>query len=309
MIFISFDVGIINMAYCIVQIQEATSLEQKKITILDWKVIDISTSTSTTQIIEKDHTCHHCNCKRRAKYVSASESFFCQTHAKKSTFHLPIVFHSSWLKKDLLLLCDTLSIVHDMKVTKKTVLQLLDTFQTTHCLTILVKKKKNTSEIPLVTLGKNLKELLDSIPCISSVSTVLIENQIAPIANRMKTIQGMIMQYFIMKIQSIDIHFIQAGNKLKLFSTTPSTNKTEKQTYKDHKNNATLHCIRLLETNHLDSTEFFLSKKKDDLADSFLQCIWFLHMRKIVSLQEYLLVTGTHVHAQDTGTHAQDTGY
>ena len=292
MIIISFDVGIVNMAYCIIQIEESTHLEQeKKMTIVDWKVIDISKSIKdkdqTTLLLEDKK----CQCNRRAKYVSKSGLFFCQTHAKKSAFSFPIIFHASWLKKDLLNLCDTLSIDRDAKASKKTILQLLDSFQTTHCLEILTKRKKNTSEIPLVVLGRNLKEILDNIPCISSISTVLIENQIAPIANRMKTIQGMIMQYFIMKMEKIDIHFIQAGNKLKLFPTTERNDITEKQKYKSHKENATSHCSQLLEKNKLDySIDFHTSVKKDDLADSFLQCVWFLHMRKIIAVKDYTII-------------------
>jgi hypothetical protein len=289
MIIISFDVGIVNMAYCILQIHEATHLEQeKKVTIVDWKVIDISKSINdnehqTMMSLENKK----CQCNRRAKYTSKSGFFFCQTHAKKSAFHLPIVFHASWLKKDLVDLCDTLSIVREPHVSKNTIMQLLDSYSTTHCLhTIATTKKQNTSDIPLVVLGRNLKERLDSIPCITSISTVLIENQIAPIANRMKTIQGMIMQYFIMKIEKIDIHFIQAGNKLKLFPIVERTTETEKQKYKNHKENATLYSSRLLEANQLDSIDFHMSKKKDDLADSFLQCIWFLHMQKRIAMND-----------------------
>ena len=53
----------------------------------------------------------------------------------------------------------------------------------------------------MVTLGKNMKGVFDEIMCdVSGIEIVLIENQISPIANRMKTIQGMIMQYFIMMV-------------------------------------------------------------------------------------------------------------
>ena len=45
---------------------------------------------------------------------------------------------------------------------------------------------------------------------------VIIENQIGPLAIRMKTIQGMIVQYFIMSNLNVEhIEFISASNKLK----------------------------------------------------------------------------------------------
>ena len=50
----------------------------------------------------------------------------------------------------------------------------------------------------------------------SLLDHIIIENQISPIANRMKTLQGMIAQYFIMR-GNAHIAFISSANKLKLF--------------------------------------------------------------------------------------------
>ena len=47
-----------------------------------------------------------------------------------------------------------------------------------------------------------------------NIDCVIIENQISPLANKMKTIQGMIAQYFIMN-NTKTIEFISASNKLK----------------------------------------------------------------------------------------------
>ena len=70
------------------------------------------------------------------------------------------------------------------------------------------KKKPSNSPINLVTLGVNLKREFDVLFKNHDISNVLIENQIGPLANRMKSIQGMITQYFIMNniilTQSID---------------------------------------------------------------------------------------------------------
>jgi hypothetical protein len=60
-------------------------------------------------------------------------------------------------------------------------------------------------------------DILDSNPILSSIDHIVIENQISPIANRMKTLQGMIAQYFIMRGKET-ISFISSANKLKLFS-------------------------------------------------------------------------------------------
>ena len=49
------------------------------------------------------------------------------------------------------------------------------------------------------------------------IDTVVIENQISPIANRMKTVQGMITQYFLMRgVDKRQIIYFSAVQKLKV---------------------------------------------------------------------------------------------
>ena len=54
----------------------------------------------------------------------------------------------------------------------------------------------------------------------SQLHYVIIENQISPIANRMKSIQGMLTQYFITK-DVPHIEYISAINKLSSLSDKP----------------------------------------------------------------------------------------
>jgi len=131
--------------------------------------------------------------------------------------------------------------------------------------------KVNTNDLTLIEIGINLKEKLDELYSDIKIDTVIIENQISPIANRMTTLQGMIAQYFIMKNVN-DIHFISAANKLKDYIST-------KTTYAERKSKGIEICEELLINNeHFSSNlEMFNNhKKKDDLADCFLQGIWFL---------------------------------
>jgi hypothetical protein len=94
----------------------------------------------------------------------------------------------------------------------------------------------------------------------------------------MKTIQGMIAQYFIMRNSNINIEFISSINKLKDSTSTPTTETKVETTYKDRKLLGIKRCLELLRPAN-DTWKTFFSKhtKKDDLADAFLQGMWYLH--------------------------------
>ena len=140
-------------------------------------------------------------------------------------------------------------------------------------------KKKNAEKVNMVTLGKNMKDVFDELLFdISGVEIVLIENQISPIANRMKTIQGMTAQYFINKNIN-NVVFVSSFNKLKLFSN-------KKLSYREKKKLSVEITTKFLnEVSNLKSwSSFFLaSKKKDDLADCFLQGYYYLINNQLIN--------------------------
>ena len=116
---------------------------------------------------------------------------------------------------------------------------------------------------------------------IGLLDKIVIENQISPIANRMKTLQGMIAQYFIMRGNS-RIAFISSANKLKLFTKTETESKTSKSktSYSERKKAGVAIVKDLLSHNNTTWLPIFLThKKKDDLADAFLQGVWFLNKK------------------------------
>jgi UDP-3-O-acyl-N-acetylglucosamine deacetylase len=137
-----------------------------------------------------------------------------------------------------------------------------------------------------VTIGKNIQSKLnlELDAEFENIEVVVIENQISPIANRMKTIQGMIAQYFIMKIPNIRIEFVNASNKLKDGVSVKevkeiSDEKTDKIKYGERKKQGIKKSIELLEQDgkYQEWVDFFQKHgKKDDLADCFLQGIWFI---------------------------------
>ena len=130
-----------------------------------------------------------------------------------------------------------------------------------------IKKKK--VDYDFVKIGHKLIEIFDEKFKNININIVIIENQIGPLAIKMKTLQGMITQYFIIKKPNCNIHFISSINKLKDF-----TYNDEDLNYKDRKNKGINICQNLLKEN--DLLFFNKHKKKDDLADSFLQGYWFI---------------------------------
>ena len=131
-------------------------------------------------------------------------------------------------------------------------------------LSIHLLTKKNASTIDLIQISRNIQIHFDNKWKDVVFDTVIIENQISPLASRMKTIQGMITQYFVKTVPNI--HYISSSNKLKHVKV--------KMTYQERKKEGIKQCQETIPQKWYD---FFInSDKKDDLADCYLQGIWFI---------------------------------
>jgi len=197
------------------------------------------------------------------------------------------------------------------------------------------KKNKNLSQtqtqastVSLVFVGYSLMKQFDELfyneNCLdqnkNKIDAVVIENQISPIANRMKTVQGMITQYFLMRgVDKDHIIYFSSVQKLKvapyhfIFHDTSEKNNADDadevddiQTYDDRKK-AGVACVRKIlagssttsssmtgsgsspftirsnECTHSAAKlcscwlhRFESHKKKDDMADSFLQGLSYI---------------------------------
>jgi hypothetical protein len=290
---ISFDVGIKNMAYCIFDVSGTDRA------ILAWNVLNLMEEEPIKQVCSclipgKTKKVEPKPCGKIAKYCKAGVTY-CDKHAKKSEEYMvpKKEFSQTALKKlknaDLLTLCKTHSILttdQETQLKKAEILDKMRTFFDTKCFEpIGAVKKTNAGEVDLIIIGKNMKKLLNEIAHINEITHVVIENQISPIANRMKTIQGMLAQYFIMNNSEIHIEFVSSSNKLKgLVNTlTPATPTIEsadqkKTKYKENKQNGVIYCSQILDQNpqFLIWKHVLETKKKDDLADCFLQGMWYL---------------------------------
>jgi len=139
-------------------------------------------------------------------------------------------------------------------------------------------------DLDLITYGRNLMKHLDILltSINGPIDMMIVENQISTLASRMKTLQGMITQYFIMK-NVPQIEFISASCKLKLFtdSALDISSFIDASTYSDRKKSGISICRSLGAGGVPYATwmpMFEKHKKKDDLADCFLQGLWRVYL-------------------------------
>ena len=220
---LSFDVGIKNLAYCLI--------DDEHDTIEDWGILNISV----------DPVCDHVmkglkQCDKSAKFT-INHTKLCPAHQK--------------------LKC------HRDKPSQK------------------IPKTKNA----IFELGKRIIECLDKEPDFLAVDRVLIENQPALKNPTMKSVQMMVYMYFMVKGVSSpsspvnELEMINARNKLKAYTGPPIPCEI-KDRYKRTKFLGVQYCSSMvLENGFIDDkfkTLFQESKKKDDLADAYLQGMYWI---------------------------------
>jgi hypothetical protein len=288
---LSIDVGIRNLSFCLFDMKDA---DKNTLSVLKWDNIDLTEKTNNRCIFvsEKDN---EGLCDKPAKFVKDGKCY-CLKHSKKLNFLQPasdlaLPFLNKQKVQSLIEIADKYKVKYETPYKKAGLIAQLTEFAQTHCFAKI--DKVNASKIDLVTIGRNIEHKFGEIlgEHLPTIETIIIENQIGPIANKMKTIQGMLAQYFIMKNNNISVDFISATNKLKDFmptSTSENTNKSlnsdkslkpEKMDYKQRKKLGIQTCLNFVDTDHRFTTwGAFLHKhqKKDDLSDCFLQGMWYI---------------------------------
>jgi hypothetical protein len=281
---LSIDVGIKNLAYCLFE-TSATLVEQKvaKDNILLWGVINLCGA---------EPNCGENNCKKKAKFaISYAMKYFCPTHAKKSAYILP-TNNLSLKKIKTMKLVDLHKVVKEYKICmapeatkKEDILKTVVGFMEKQMLQPVSQTSANA--LDLIQLGIAMRKAFDEEfkDHLATIDCIIIENQISPIANRMKSLQGMLAQYFIMHDKT-QIVFVSASNKLKGYAAAQSETEeaneaasADTSSYAARKKEGIRITLELLSANYsADWLAYFKThKKKDDLADAFLQGKWYIN--------------------------------
>jgi hypothetical protein len=255
MILLSIDVGISNLAFCLYLV------ENNNIIILLWDIIDL--------INQNNFICSNEKCKYKAKYTK-DNMYYCKTHAKSHNKYLlldnELTSNLNKLKlKDLIELAKNYNIIKDnIKINKTDLLNKIDVFKKDMAFTNIEVKNFN-----LINAGKIINSSFKNIITNYNINCVLIENQMANKSSKMATIQGMLSQYFIDN-NIFNIIHISSSNKLKLFIKKKLSYKEKKKIGIDITNS-------ILIAHFNDWYTYFNNyKKKDDMADCFLQGFWYL---------------------------------
>lgn len=301
---VSFDIGIKNLAYCIF------SISQEGISVAGWGIVNLALQDV---VVKPQCNCAKAKggdlCIKTATYKYGEDQRFCLTHAKSSgkllpTKELSAAAHKKLKVDELATLCTKYGIGIVSTDKKPDVLaKVVAHFAARTLEPIVVAKSKNANQIHLVEIGKRIKAQFDAVFANCEPTHVILENQISPIAGRMNTIQGMVAQYFIMRDANdrLAIDFISSSGKLKGFSDkvqsadkaqpTTAVKAQDTNTYKDHKRDGIAFCHQFMAANGGLATFRHIieaAPKKDDLADCFLQGIYYLKRENIIITSENL---------------------
>ena len=304
---LSIDVGMKNLAYCLFECDPTNAGDgataknpesmMQLVNIVAWDTVNLCDSDTKLEPVIPV-LCTQPGCKFAAKFAHSASStedgaivtsHYCTRHANSSGYKMPLAISAKSLKKMTLDELKAFSgeylsspIPEKCEKSKMKLLQHLGTALGAEYLVAVTTKPKvvSAASVDLITLGRNMHRRFDALPHIASgIDVVIIENQLSTLATRMKTLQGMITQYFIMRGVP-DIRFISATNKLKLFLDTGDKAEC---CYADRKKRSIEITRSLLLTQSPQSpqsTRFTTHKKKDDLADCFLQGMWWLCTRE-----------------------------
>jgi hypothetical protein len=276
---LSIDVGIKNLAFCL--FEKPSSDSQFKVT--KWDIVNISEQEDNLLcgFIEKN-----VECNKPAKFKK-NDKCFCLKHSKKQNDKIlipkleqKVAFINKQKIAKLYDIAKSYNIKYEPKIKKIDLISLINAHISKHYFETIESKK--AAEVNLFNIGINIKTKFNKLfGNEEKIDYVIIENQISPIASRMKTIQGMIVQYFVMTNLNVDhIEFISASNKLK------DCDLKDKTTYSDRKKLGIEKCLGIITSNigFNEHIEYFNKhKKKDDLSDSFLQGIWFINNKSLNS--------------------------
>jgi len=251
---VSFDVGLRNLAFCVL---EGTSRKDLKIT--GWDLIDVMAEIGG---LDKP-LCH--KCKKPACWVKQSTIYACTRHKGTTGLTYTKSALSKKTKEELLILGVPLNI---QEKTKK---ELVDKLYVTTSGNVWKRCVKSAKQGSVVDLAPAIASSLKMRTNLWKGADLIAFEQQPD--KRMLCVQGMLHMWFV--TQGFKCKGVSAIHKLTNITTIQDVTKT----YKGRKKTGIVHAAELVPTEEL-KTFMLKHPKKDDLADSFLQGLWVLENGK-----------------------------
>jgi len=252
---ISFDVGLRNLAYCVLE-----GTDRNDVKIVDWNIIDVLGEQAGVGAPK----CH--KCATAARYEHASNGLFsCAKHVprKKKTPTKTEINKMTPNQINEQLAAEGLT----TEATKKA--DLVKLLYNHYKQNTWKKCVSSATQGSCLDLAPAIIKSLDARSAWKGADLVCIENQMD---RRMFGVQAMIQMYFCCRgFRSVGV---SATHKLSNIVTVEDSTGS----YKGRKATGIAHARELVP--QVNQAHFLSHPKKDDLADSFLQGLWVLEHEK-----------------------------
>jgi hypothetical protein len=304
--FLSFDIGIKNLAYCIVDYDLGNRSVFK---IDEWGIINLIENEQKDSHEKEKCKCFNKNkkvCGGKAKHytkVNNKFSFYCNKHLsehhKLMQWFNPTKFHENY---ENIYYC---SYVGKKQCEKKAKWNYLNGENkihlcSTHKSNFLQKEMKSTqpkkikkikcNSFPIEKIFLNMTKIFDAnYKHFLQIPTVLIELQPVYLGPKMKSVSNHLFSYFMIR-GIVDkelnnsltqyITYMSAKSKLTIDDENNvdimTKDKKQSEKYKIHKQMSQDYTRKLLQNDPVNLEYFNSQSKKDDLADAYLQCIYYI---------------------------------
>ncbi len=294
---LSIDVGIRHLGVCLFERSAPTWR------VALWDVLDLTADAATAASVASEASCDHPGCAFRATYrrVRGERGKWCTRHARAQGTLLPEAWQTDGRGKKTPLAKRTLG---DLKAlvppseacssrAKDAWLQRATEVAERTYLVPTAWGRANATAVPLATVGVSVRDWFYRVfASVQDVDVVLLENQLGKtsggaetgganpaVAVRMKTLQGMLTQACLMMPawHVRDVQFLQASAKL---SDQPAALRDTYAKRKRLSKQVAEEWLRHMPSLAEWGPTFRAHPKQDDLADAFLQAIWYIRRHR-----------------------------
>ena len=310
---LSFDVGIKNLAYCIINYD----IDNDIIQIIEWDIINLLEKEMDNTYENRICTCikkkKRTPCTNGAKFwacINNKKYFYCQIHKSDNILHKYAYIPTQFAQNNK---CDTLTCcyINNRKIECSKLAKwyfisndnLIHNYCTSHKSTYLKNEKKLTQPIQIKKIKcKNIDVAKINLNMINifdnkykhflNTSTILIELQPVYLGPKMKSISNNLFTYFTIrglvdkKINNSTIEnvkYIFAKSKLRINdeNTIEVLNKStsDSNKYKLSKELSKQYTRQLLQNDDINLKFFDTQSKQDDLADAYLQAVFYINKK------------------------------